>query len=69
MSKISRVDAFYEITNAMRNNDMEKANSMLKIVTESITFDKNNNTFSEYIELKGKKQESLFKNIIISDEE
>lgn len=38
------------------------------IYTLSIALDKKNNTFSKYIELKGKKQEKLFENILIIDD-
>lgn len=69
MSRISRMEAFVEITKAMDNNKVEKANEMFRIVTESIAADKKNDTFSEYIELKNKKQEMLFKDILIDDED
>ena len=44
MSKVARVDAFYEISKAIRINDFDKANKMLKIVVNSIANDKKNNT-------------------------
>lgn len=68
MYKIARIDAFYEITKAIKTGDIDKANAMFKVVTDSIASDKDNNTFSEYIKLKGKKQELLFKNILLNDE-
>lgn len=68
MSKVSRMEAFVEITKAMDNNNIEKANEMFQIVAESIATDKKNDTFSEYIELKNKRQEMLFKNILITCE-
>lgn len=67
MSKVSKLEAFYEITKAMNNNEIDRANAMFKIVSESISSD--NNSFSEFIELKGKKQEQLFKDIIIPEDE
>lgn len=69
MSKISRMEAFNEVVKAMKNDNMSKANAMFQIINDSIASDKKNKTFSEYIELKGKKQELLFKDIIIKEKE
>lgn len=64
MIKISRLDAFSEIIKATENNETNKANQMMAIVAKSIENDKKNNTFSEYIELRTKKEKNLFKDII-----
>lgn len=69
MSRISRVEAFLEVTRAMENNKIEEANKMFRVITDSIANDKENNTFSTYIELKNKTQENLFRNILIKDDE
>lgn len=69
MKKISRIAAFYEVTRAIEKGEEEKANAMFRVVTDSIANDKANDTFSEYIILKNKKQENLFKNIILDNSE
>ena len=66
MSKISRTDAFKEVVKTMKSNP-ELANQMFGVIIESLSMDKKNNTNSEYIELKNKKEENLFSNILIKD--
>ena len=64
MSRVSRIDAFNEIARLIEENDFTRANEMLKILGDSIKKDKEDNTYSEYIELKNKREEMLFMRII-----
>lgn len=66
MNKISRIDAFKEVVKTMKTNP-ELANQMLGVIIESLSEDKKNNTNSEYIEIKTKKEENMFSNILIKD--
>ena len=66
MGKISRADAFKEVVKTMKSNP-ELANQMFGVIIESLALDKKNDTNSEYIELKSKKEESMFVNILIKD--
>lgn len=66
MSKISRIDAFKEVVKTMKVNP-DLANKMLAIIIDSLAADKKNDTNTEYIELKNKKEESMFINILIED--
>lgn len=69
MKKISRIEAFYEVTRTLERGENNKAEEMFKVITDSIVYDKKNNTFSEYITLRGKRQEQLFKDILINEQE
>ena len=62
--KILKVDAFSAIVAATDMNDIQAANEMLKIVSNSILKDKKIKTFSPYIELKTKKEFNLFKRVL-----
>ena len=66
MSKISRTDAFKEVVKTMKSNP-ELANQMLGVIIDSLSADKKNNTNSEFIEIKSKKEENMFINILIKD--
>ncbi len=54
MSKITKVNAFYEIANAMCNGETTKANKMMRVVENSLASDKkkNANIYSSEINLK-----------------
>lgn len=57
------MDAFSAIAIAIDANNINDANSMLKIVAKSIREDKKNSTFSSYIEVT-KKEVFLFKKVM-----
>lgn len=50
--KISKVDAFQHVTDAVDRGDYKTANEIMSIITRSINKDKQNNAFSEEIDLK-----------------
>ena len=60
MAKISRRNGFLAITEAIDNNDEATANAIFSILSQSIQKDRDNNSFTEYIELTTK-QTKLFK--------
>lgn len=60
MSRLLRREGFLAITEAMNNNDTQKANDIFAILSQSIEDDRKNNSFSEYIELS-EKQKKIFK--------
>ncbi len=62
--KITKIDAFSAITEAMDSNDVPSANEMLKIVSKSISEDKKNRHSSSYIELKRQKVVNLFQRFV-----
>lgn len=62
--KITKIDAFSAITEAMDSNDIFSANEMLKIVSNSIFNDKKNRHYSSYIELKKQKDIHLFQKFV-----
>lgn len=64
MYKISRVIALSEIMEKIEKNNYEDANKMMAVVSNSIKKDKMNNKYSAYIQLKNKKEASLFENFI-----
>ena len=69
MCKISRTEAFFEVTKAIDSGNIKKAKKIFKIIVKSIAKDRENNTFSEYIKLKDIRQIKLFENILIKDDE
>lgn len=64
MCKIAKMDAFREIIRALDKGELERANKISKIVSQCMAKDKKNNTHSDFIELKNKKQELLFKDVL-----
>lgn len=60
MAKISRRNGFLAVTEAIENNDEDTANAIFSILSQSIQKDRDNNSFTEYIELSTK-QEKIFK--------
>lgn len=56
MIKISRVNAFNAMTEAVSNNDMKTANAIYNIVLKSIDNDRKENRITEYIELSAKQK-------------
>lgn len=68
MTKISKVNAFKTMVEYIECNKYDIANEILKIITWSQEKDKKNNTISDYIEIKSKKEEKYFKKeFIIKD--
>lgn len=59
MNKISRVDAFLGIVEAIDNGQSKRANQMMKVVENSIRSDKRNKEYSSNIELR-RDEKSLF---------
>lgn len=59
MNKISRVDAFLGIVEAIDSGQSKRANQMMKVVENSIRSDKRNKEYSSNIELK-RDEKSLF---------
>lgn len=64
MSKISKLDAFQCVVEAMDNNDFKTANEIMNIINRAYIKDKKNNTISSEIELRGTREEKYFKNIL-----
>lgn len=60
MAKMLRRDGFLAITEAVNNNDIDTANAIFSILSQSIEKDRENNSFTESIELS-KKQLNIFK--------
>lgn len=52
MRKITRMDALLQVSDAVQNNEIERANKILEIIDRSIAKDKRNNTYSPEIELQ-----------------
>lgn len=68
MSKILIVDAFKTMVDYVNSNNYDKANEVMRIISRSQEQDRKNNVLSNYIELKGKKDEKYFnKELIIID--
>lgn len=61
MTKILRVDALVQISQAIQENDYQRANKMLEIIDKSIARDKANNTYSSEIQLS--REEKKFFNL------
>ncbi len=57
--KISKIDAFSAAAVAIDIGDLKTANSILKILSNSIDKDKKDNTFSAYIEIQKKMKNFL----------
>ncbi len=49
--KIKRVDALIQVTNAIEENDYDRANKILQIIDRSIQSDKARNVYSTEIEI------------------
>ncbi|GFI28705.1 hypothetical protein IMSAGC013_00082 [Lachnospiraceae bacterium] len=64
MSRISKLDAFQCVVEAMDKNDYKTANEIMNIINRALTKDKKNNTVSSEIELRGMKEEKYFKSIL-----
>lgn len=64
MSKISKMDAFQCVVEAMDKNDYKTANEIMNIINRALMKDKKNSTVSSEIELRGMKEEKLFKNYL-----
>lgn len=62
MIKISKIDAFDLIIEALENGDEKTANEILKIIQDSI--EKEDSRFSENINVNKKKDKKYFKKII-----
>ncbi len=60
MAKVLRRDGFLALTEAMDNNDIDTANAIFSILSQSIQRDREDNSFTEYIELSVK-QVNVFK--------
>ena len=60
VAKLSKRNGFLAITEAIENNDEATANAIFSILSQSIQKDRDNNSFTEYIELSPK-QAKLFK--------
>ncbi len=67
MSKVVRMEAIKQVVKAMEMGDKEKADKMFRVISDRFSKDKKNNTVSEYIELQNKKEEQLFRDILIDD--
>lgn len=65
MIRISKTAAFNLVAEALENNDEMTANSILQIITKSITKSSNKNKlFSPYIEIKDKRDVRIIRNIV-----
>ena len=62
MAKLTKVNAFYEIASAICNGETTKANKMMKVVGNSLTYNKINNIYSSDISLK-REDKKIFKSI------
>lgn len=68
MSKILKMDALRVMVSYLSSNDYDVANEIMSIIMKSQAKDKKNNVISNYIELKGKKEEKYFnENLIIKN--
>lgn len=64
MSKISKIDAFQCVVEAMDKNDYKTANEIMNIINRTLNKDKKNSTISNEIELRGAKEEKYFRNYL-----
>lgn len=66
MLKISKMDAFSLVIDAVDKGDEKTANEILKIISKSISRE---SRFSNEIEVKGKKHEKIFKRLLEPQQE
>lgn len=66
MITVLKEDVFREIVNCIDKKEYEKAQKMLKIVSNSIQEEKNKGVYSDSILLRNRKEEKLFDNLIKS---
>lgn len=59
MARVSRIDAFRAVTEAIDSNDIKTANAIFNMASQSIEKDRKRNEYSIYIELNSK-QKKLF---------
>ena len=64
MYRISRVSAISTALKEFDDGNFDKANQMLRIISQSISTSKKGNAFSPYIDLKTKKEIALFRNLV-----
>lgn len=64
MIKIDKMDAFGMVVKALENNDDKTASEVMKIISKSLKKEKENNKFSEYIDIEDKKDERFFKRLL-----
>lgn len=64
MFKIDKMDAFGMVVKALENNDDKTASEVMKIISKSLKKEKENNKFSEYIDIEDKKDEGFFKRLL-----
>lgn len=63
MIKIDKMDAFGMVVKALENDD-KTASEVMKIISKSLKKEKENNKFSEYIDIEDKKDERFFKRLL-----
>lgn len=64
MSSIDKMDAFALVVKALDNDDAKTANEIMRIINKSIMQEKENNIFSQQIEIIDRKDEKYFRELI-----
>ena len=64
MISIDKMEAFELVVRALEKEDGKTASEMMKIIAKSIKDDKENNRFSQQIEVVDKKDEKLIKELL-----
>ena len=64
MSTVSKEDAFREIIKSIEKGDYECAQKMLNIVSNRIQEEKKQGTYSDNLELRTRREESVFQDLL-----
>ena len=68
MISIDKVEAFTLVVEALERNDSDTASKLMKIISESIKKEKQDNHFSFVINIDNKKDEKLIQRLISKKE-
>ena len=64
MISVDKMEVFALVVKAVEKNDNRTASELMRIISKSIQQDRENNSFSERIEISNKKDEQLIKRLI-----